>query len=742
MTPPVRPVAFVTTAARLAFAALKDGRLSWSPRRWLLDLRHLSGLMASARPASGAGVRSLPAGFADADKAALTQRSRTALIGYLRSGARLRFEPGPDPCVSVVLVLHNRAELTLTCLRSLQEVRGLSLEVVVVDNGSSDETAELLDRLDCVRVIRPGQNLGYIEACNRAARAASGEFILFLNNDTELLPGTVEQAVAAIRRDPSVGAVGGRLILPGGELQEAGSIVWNDGSCEGHGRGGSPWAGEFSFAREVDYCSAALLLTPRRLFEDLGGFDDRFKPAYYEDADYCIRLWQAGRSVLYHPGVTALHFEFASSASPRAAERLQVERRALFVEKHRTWLAKHHRSRSEGQLLARCRRAAPRTLVIDDRVPDLNSGFGFPRAVELLRALADLGHQVTLYPTAVASGPAVGSGDLPRTVEVILDGPHALQQFMADRRGYYDTIVVSRFHNMELLRSKLGPPETWSDGARVIYDAEALFALREIGRRQVSGAALTSESAGRLVQAEVNLARNVDAILTVSEQERAAFASEGLANVHVVTHAVTPSITPSPFDARQGLLFVGAFHPVSPNADAVMWFAREVLPRIRSEMGMPVPFSVAGQSPPAELRALARDAIRVLGDVAELDQLYDEARVFVAPTRFSAGIPLKVVHAAAHGIPVVATPQLARQLGWRHRIELLEAESARAFAAACCEVLRNQATWESLRAAAHRRVEQDFSRDGFRAALARAVAETPVEARASRRAVRTDPLPI
>ncbi len=439
-------IRYVRTAAGLALDAFREGRLPLSPSRWLVDLRHLRQLMSSPSPDRDADPRGAVRAREDTTrKAALADARRSELAAFLRSNERLAFSCLASPRVSVLLVLHNRAELTLACLRALADVPHPPLEVVIVDNQSTDGTAELLGRLDGTTVIRWDENRGFIKACNEAARVARGEVLLLLNNDAELAAGSLEHAASALEASPSVGAVGGRLILPDGTLQEAGSVVWADGSCEGYGRGDDPWKPEYAFARDVDYCSAALLMTPRRVFENLGGFDERFEPAYYEDADYCLRLWQAGLRVVYRPDVVALHHEFSSSASREAAVAMQQARRVVFARKHEEWLALRHRERTGGLLDARARREGGlRVLVVDDRVPDRTAGFGFPRAAELVDALVALGHFVTLYPMAVFDDawPRVRES-VPETVEVMSGiGPARFKAFMKARAGYYDRIIV------------------------------------------------------------------------------------------------------------------------------------------------------------------------------------------------------------------------------------------------------------------------------------------------------------
>ena len=273
----------------------------------------------------------------------LTSFYRLKLQSFLSSGIGLPLPESETPEISVILVLFNRAELTLQCLRSLADSHSLRLEIIIVDNASSDETPLLLDRLKGARIIRNKENLNFLLAVNQAAHEARGEYLLILNNDTQAMPGTLHSALTTIRSAPDIGAVGGRLILLDGTLQEAGSIVWRDGSCLGYGRGDNPSAPMYMFRRDVDYCSGAFLLTARAVWQRLGGFDEIFKPAYYEETDYCARLWEHGLRVVYDPNAVLLHYEFASSASVKSATDLQRGHQQIFAERHRTELSNHHR---------------------------------------------------------------------------------------------------------------------------------------------------------------------------------------------------------------------------------------------------------------------------------------------------------------------------------------------------------------------------------------------------------------
>ena len=162
------------------------------------------------------------------EKALFTSHARDELLEFLASGERIAFPETISPDISIVIVLWNQAHLTLRCLRALLTQVG-PIEVVLVDNASTDETRTLLSRVDGVRVITNVTNDGFLLGCNRGAEVASGRTLLLLNSDAFLRPSALAAALSTLDAAPNIGAVGGRLILPSGLLQEAGSI---DGGCQ------------------------------------------------------------------------------------------------------------------------------------------------------------------------------------------------------------------------------------------------------------------------------------------------------------------------------------------------------------------------------------------------------------------------------------------------------------------------------------------------------------------------------
>ena len=700
------------------------------PLRWLVNqLRALRKWIIGASPAPEIPVQAVTVvqppepeqeETVPALKQFLTSLYRVKLQSFLSSGTGLPLPQSETPEISIILVLFNRAELTLQCLRSLADSHSLRLEIIIVDNASFDETPLLLDRLKGARIIRNQENLNFLLAVNRAAHEARGEYLLILNNDAQAMPGTLNSALATIRSAPDIGAVGGRLILLDGTLQEAGSIIWRDGSCLGYGRGDNPSAPMYMFRRDVDYCSGAFLLTARATWQRLGGFDEIFRPAYYEETDYCARLREHGLRVVYDPNAVLLHYEFASSDSVKSATDLHRGHQQIFAERHRAMLSNQHAPDFDAVLPARMRGGKKRVLFIDDRVPHRWLGSGFPRSRTILQALVEQGFFVTFYPLDDfdENWPSIYS-DMPREIEFMTGfGPPLLEAFLRSRKGYYDTIFISRPHNMKVFQRILASHPEWFDDSNVIYDAEAVFAARGITRQQLNGTPMSAEEAANLLREEMALAAYADCVVSVSDSESRTFRKHGVDRVHVLGHVLPAAPTCRPFNERSGFLFAGAMREeASPNVDSIIWFVREVFPRIRAGLGSEITLTIAGDNKLERVRQLAGPSVRVVGRFPDLTELYDSARVFIAPTRYAAGIPHKVHEAAARGLPVVATPLLASQLGWQDGVAFLVGKDAESFAAKCIELHASEALWTKLREAGLERIRMECSKELFQSQL-------------------------
>jgi len=225
----------------------------------------------------------------------------------------------PAGRVSLIIPFRDRAELLRDCLRSLRLSTYKHFEVVLVDNGSRDAgLLRLLGRLELRRryqVIRCPGAFNFSLLCNAGARAARGDWLLFLNNDTCVLtPDWLEQMLI-VGGQPGVGLVGATLLYPDGTLQHAGMFRRADGVWDHYGRGlPGDHPGECSELRQVravPAVSAACLLVRRDRFFELGAFDED-RPVTHNDVDLCRRARGCGLLVAVTPHARLLHYESLS----------------------------------------------------------------------------------------------------------------------------------------------------------------------------------------------------------------------------------------------------------------------------------------------------------------------------------------------------------------------------------------------------------------------------------------------
>ncbi len=641
--------------------------------------------------------------------------ARTNLYIFLSSLAVLEFPIYDLPVISIILLFYNRAEMSLQCLETIVASAGhIPFEVIIVDNSSQDETPALLDQIRNAKIIRNSKNLGFGGGCNQAVDLAVGKYLLFLNNDTQLMPNSLSTMVETIETKNNIGAVGGKLIFPDGKLQEAGSIIWQDGSCLGYGRNENPFNPEFSYVKDVDFCSGAMLLTPKDIFITLGKFDPRYEPAYYEDVDYCLKLWSEGYRVVFQPFAIAIHNEFGSSDNTSAIQ-LQLINREKFKQKWHDYLNNFDLAKTDRIIYSREHKTdSKRILVIDDRIPDYRLGSGLPRTFQILHNLAEMGYKLTFFPMQFQNSiPGITEALERQGIEVLYNESNQklnLKEFLMSRQDYYDIAFVSRPHNMKDAISHI---RDYAPKAVVIYDAEAIFALRDVKYNELIGLHMNKDKKEQMIRTEVNLAANADVVITVSEKERQLFLKFGVASSQVLGHVVDVKQTPASFEERKDILFVGGIlgHP-TPNEDAVLYFVKEILPLVRAKLNCEL--FVVGENKVQALWDLASDHVHITGRVDDLTPYYNKCRLFIVPTRYSAGIPLKLIEASAHGLPAVVTPITAEQLGWQENRDILVGHNPIDFAEKIIKLYLNRDIFYLLRQNVLERIHNEYAPNQFR----------------------------
>ena len=628
----------------------------------------------------------------------------------------LAFAPAVAPRVSIIVPMYGRPLVTFSCLKSVhQHSPSGRYEVIVADDASPEPAAETLALVAGVRFVRNESNLGFIATCNRAAVLARGEVLVLLNNDAIVTAGWLDALLAVIDERPDAGLVGAKLVYPDGRLQEAGGIVWRDGSAWNYGRDDDPGRPEYNYLREADYCSGACLALPRALFDSLGGFDARYAPAYYEDTDLAFAVRAAGRRVYYQPAATIAHFEGTTSGTDESSgvKRHQAINRDRFAAKWMQAIATH-RGNGDEPGLERDRWATRRALVVDACMPTPDHDSGSLRMVRAMEVLTELRCKVTFVADNLEyRQPYVGT--LQQEGIEVQFHPYAasVAGLLAARAGEFDLVMLSRHY---VAARHLATVRALAPRALVVFDTVDLHFVREQRLADLDQSRASRGAAAIKRDEELALIRDADVTLVVSDIERDLLHELApRAEVIVLSNIHQQLPAGRPFADRSGLLFVGGFrHP--PNVDAVRWYAREILPLVRQRLPG-VRTTIVGADPPAAIRALAAGDLAVAGFVPDLTPLLESSRLSISPLRYGAGVKGKVNQAMSAGLPVVATTPSIEGMHVEPGRDVLVGDDPQAFADAIARAYVDRALWEKLAANGRANVDKYFSRPAAKAAI-------------------------
>ena len=585
-------------------------------------------------------------------------------IGDLyREKGKINFPYAENPKVSIIIPVYNQVHYTYACLVSILENTGeFDYEIIIADDVSTDATKEIDKFVTGLVIARNESNQGFLRNCNNAAKKARGEYIFFLNNDTTVQKDWLPPLIRLLESDKSIGMVGSKLIYPDGRLQEAGGIIWSDGSGWNYGRCDDPNKPDYNYVRDVDYISGAAIMLSRKLWEDIGGFDERYAPAYCEDSDLAFEVRKRGLRVVYQPLSVVTHFEGVSNGTDvngTGLKRYQVENNKKLQEK---W-SEEFKNQYDNVGVPNAFRARERSrgkkviLFVDHYVPTFDKDAGSKTTFQYIKMFIERGYVVKFLPDNFAKSEPYTSILEQMGVEVLYGNEMRTNIFewIENNQANIDIAYLNRPHiatkYIDFIKEKTD--------IKVIYYGHDLHFLRERREYELTGDVERKNASAYWKSMELDLMRKasisyypsnveVDYIHTFDKKINAkaitAYVFEKFGNIDY-----------NP-DIREGVLFVGGFsHP--PNADALKYFLDNMWDEIYAQIK--APFYIVGSNATDEIKSFHNEAKGIIfkGFVSEeeLKELYEKVRLVVVPLRYGAGVKGKVIEALYYNDPVITT---------------------------------------------------------------------------------------
>lgn len=608
----------------------------------------------------------------------------------------LHFPEVEEPDVSIVIPAHNKVEVTYLALCSLLlAYNEASFEVIVVDDASTDETAELENYVSGITVIHNEIAQRFIRACNAGAEKARGKYIVLLNNDVEVTAHWLDELIAAFDRFGNVGLVGSKLLYPDGTLQDAGGIIWGSGNPWNYGKGQNPDDPRFTYARQADYLSGAAMMVPATLWHEVGGLSSYLEPMYFEDTDLAFKIREAGYTTWYVPSSIVYHYEGMTSGTDTSSgfKKFQEVNRPKFK---RRWAKAYTGHGRDGVTpdLEKDRGIVGRVLFIDAMAPRPDRDAGSYAAIQEMRLVQSLGYKVSFLPTNMAHLGRYTHALQKMGVEA-LHAPFHLSpsEYLEQHAAEFDAVYITRYY---VAQEVLDVIRKHAPMAKILFNNADLHFLREIRAAKVADSAPLMEQARATRDLELGIIRKVDVALSYTEVEHSVIQAytEGGTPIVKCPWVVETVEEVAPLSGRRGMSFLGNYLH-HPNAEGVLWFVREIMPAITAATGG-LPFWIYGSGMTDEVRALKSPLVHPEGFVENARDAYDKHRIFVAPLLSGAGIKGKVLSALACGTPCILTPTAAEGIGLRHKHDCFIADTAEDWVAAVKALTEDDDLWQRI----------------------------------------------
>ena len=608
-----------------------------------------------------------------------------------------------NPLVSIVIPVYNQIDYTLNCLYSIQKnIGNIPFEIIIADDCSTDGTKQIENKVKNIIISRNETNLGYIKNCNNAAKLARGRYLYFLNNDTEVQPNWLQELIDVLENHSDIGVVGSKILNPNGSLQECGVYMFKD---QFHNRikGRNPNLQVYNYLRQCDYVSGCSMLTYKWLFDEIGGFDVIFSPAYCDDPDYCLSALSKGFKTYVQPKSKIIHYgsisysETCNDLMRRNNNILRTKWKEFFNSRT------NYDKRKDCTALTR----KPTILVVDDFFPQFDRHAGGKTIFQFLELFVKMGLNIKFCPLYGYNYEEPYFSILTNMGIEILEQRH-IHSWIEENISFIDYILLSRPRVAQNFMIK----SLKARGIKVLYYGHDLHHVR-MTRESAYKENYNPVKIEQMKKTEYTAISSSDIALYPSSFEKEYIENElKLNNAEVITpylYNLNTMTKHNDFDNSRDIIFVGSSH--GPNLNGLLWFINDIFPLVVKQIP-DIVLNIVGSSIAPEIKKIKSKNIKVVGYLSEeeLNELYSKTKLSIAPLRYGAGIKGKIIDSLYHSTPVVTTPIGVEGIDDKYNLVKVSINE-KDYAENIVELYSNKQKWDSLIPLYAKFIEENYSFD-------------------------------
>ena len=568
---------------------------------------------------------------------------------------------------SFIIPTYARDDLVLRCvLSALQSGPMDQIELIIAEDAVHVDGNWILGYfLPYASIYKNRENLGFLLSCRKAVSRSAGAIFILVNNDVIVHKNAIEEILTAFESRTDAAVVGGLVLNADGSIQENSGMLWRDASAWNYHRG---WKREDEYAlniREADYVSGCWIGIRRSAWDEIGGFDTRYVPAYYEESDFCLSAWRHGHKVYINPLSVVTHLDGATMGqdedNPSSLKSYQRINRKKFHQKWRSLLEATYRENGKPTVFHTGRDDPKRfvSLIFDHYIPEPDRDAGSRTMLVVCQALASVEGNYVLFIPANNHRSHYAAGLERLGIEVITgaEGWKRFDTLLSQDKQLIRYAFVSRIGVAEKFSWHLSQLECRK--SLYIHDIEALRGFQHDPGAPGHGE-LVKAAMDRYATQHEKLFASFDDIVSLSEDETHLLRPYcGKKLVDVFPYDFSPPEASAAPAERIDILFVGSYnHP--PNREAISNFIETIWPDIHKEIPEATLHLCGSGFENAD--SLAGHNVVRHGLVTDqtLSYLYSICRVSIAPLLAGAGMKGKVIESCAQGVPCVGT-----ELAWQ-----------------------------------------------------------------------------